>query len=184
MRNLGGAVGLAMINTVATSRMAVHTLHLNEQVTWSRFAAARALDNMSHMVFAAKSGDAHVAALKQMAMIVQRQALALTYNDVLLANGRMLLPGIPADTVAAEANRHKRASALIRVSPYPCWWRLMSRLSSATMAVHFCISFADRLVGTLLFWVASNGSEDRHGRRVGLCSTGTRPRSLLGTRRT
>ena len=28
MRNLGGAVGLAMINTVATSRLAVHTLHL------------------------------------------------------------------------------------------------------------------------------------------------------------
>ena len=36
MRNLGGAVGLAAINTVATSRLAQHTLHLDEQVTWAR----------------------------------------------------------------------------------------------------------------------------------------------------
>ncbi len=36
MRNLGGAVGLALINTVATSRLAAHTLHLQESVTWAR----------------------------------------------------------------------------------------------------------------------------------------------------
>ena len=65
MRNLGGAVGLAMINTLATSRLAVHTLHLQEQVTWSRPAAMQALGNMTHMLTAAKAGDAHLAALSR-----------------------------------------------------------------------------------------------------------------------
>jgi DHA2 family multidrug resistance protein len=84
MRNLGGAVGLAMINTVATSRLAMHTLHLKEQVTWSRAAPMHLVSNMTHALTAAKSGDAHLAALKQVAIMVQQQALTLTYNDVLL----------------------------------------------------------------------------------------------------
>ena len=43
MRNLGGAVGLALINTLATTRLAVHTQHLDEQVTWSRSAVTHAM---------------------------------------------------------------------------------------------------------------------------------------------
>jgi DHA2 family multidrug resistance protein len=84
MRNLGGAFGLAGINTVVTSRLAMHTLHLDEQVTWSRPAAMRAIGNMTHMLTASKAGDGHLAALKQVAMMVQQQALTLTYNDVLM----------------------------------------------------------------------------------------------------
>ena len=57
MRNLGGAVGLAMINTMATSRLAVHTLHLQEQVTWGHPAAAATMDNMTHMLTTAEAGD-------------------------------------------------------------------------------------------------------------------------------
>ncbi len=84
MRNLGGAVGLALINTVATSRLAVHTLHLQEQVTWARPGATGMLAEMTHAMQGAKAGDAHVAALQQMAAMVQSQALTLSYNDVLL----------------------------------------------------------------------------------------------------
>ena len=47
MRNLGGAVGLAAIDTMTTARMALHRLHLDEQVTWARPAAARAIDAMT-----------------------------------------------------------------------------------------------------------------------------------------
>ncbi|MFC7607487.1 DHA2 family efflux MFS transporter permease subunit [Teichococcus aestuarii] len=36
MRNLGGAVGLAAINTLATDRSYLHRLHLSEQVNWAR----------------------------------------------------------------------------------------------------------------------------------------------------
>ena len=112
MRNLGGAVGLALINTVATSRLAVHTQHLDEQVTWSRSAVTQTLGNMTHVLTAAKSGDAHLAALKQMATMVQQQALTLTYNDVLLlmaasffaALPLTLLLAKPAAAAAAEAH--------------------------------------------------------------------------------
>ena len=95
MRNLGGAVGLAMINTLATSRLATHTLHLQEQVTWSRSVAIRSLDGMTHMMTAAKAGDAHLAALRKLAMLVQQQALTLSYNDVLLLMAACFFVALP-----------------------------------------------------------------------------------------
>jgi DHA2 family multidrug resistance protein len=102
MRNLGGAVGLAMINTVATSRLALHTLHLNEQVTWSRSAATQAVGNMTQMMTAAKAGDAHLAALKRMAMMVQQQALTLTYNDVLILMAGCFFVALPLTLMLAK----------------------------------------------------------------------------------
>jgi DHA2 family multidrug resistance protein len=102
MRNLGGAVGLAVINTLATSRLAVHTQHLQEQVTWARSAAMRALGNMTHMMTAAKAGDAHFAALKQMALMVQRQALTLTYNDVFLLMAGCFFIAVPLTLLLAK----------------------------------------------------------------------------------
>ena len=112
MRNLGGAFGLAMINTVATSRLAVHTLHLQEQVTWARSAAMRALDNMTHMLTAAKAGDAHLAALKQVAMMVQQQALTLTYNDVLLLMAGCFFVALPLTLLLAKPAGSGRGGAL------------------------------------------------------------------------
>jgi hypothetical protein len=101
-----------MINTIATSRLAVHTLHLQEQVTWSRPATMRSLDGMTQMMTAAKAGDAHLAALRKIAMMVQQQALTLSYNDVLLlmatcffvALPLTLLLAKPATGAAAEAH--------------------------------------------------------------------------------
>ena len=39
---------------------------------------------MTQVLTAAKSGSAHLAALKRLALLVQREALTLAYNDVLL----------------------------------------------------------------------------------------------------
>ena len=102
MRNLGGAVGLALINTLATARLAVHTLHLDEQVTWSRPAVTQAMGNMTHILTAAKSGDAQFAALKQVAMMVQQQALTLTYNDVLLLMAGCFFAALPLTLLLAK----------------------------------------------------------------------------------
>jgi DHA2 family multidrug resistance protein len=102
MRNLGGAVGLAMINTIATSRLAVHTQHLDEQVTWSRPAATQAMGNMTHMMTAVKAGDAHVAALGRIAIMVQQQALTLTYNDVLLLMAGSFFLSLPFTFLLAK----------------------------------------------------------------------------------
>ncbi len=95
MRNLGGAIGLAMINTVATAREAMHTLHLQEQVTWSRSAATSTLHNMTMALQPGMGSEAHLAALKRMAAMVRREALTLTYNDVFLLMSLSFLLAIP-----------------------------------------------------------------------------------------
>jgi DHA2 family multidrug resistance protein len=84
MRNLGGAIGLAVINTVATAREQLHTLHLNEQVTWARAAVGNTVTDMSIMFQPAFGGNTSLAVLKRLSLMVQREALTLTYNDVFL----------------------------------------------------------------------------------------------------
>ncbi len=95
MRNLGGAVGLAMINTIATSRLAVHRLHLDEQVTWARPATERLMDGMTAALTPHLQEDAHIAALRRVALMVEREALTLTYNDVLLLMSAAFFLAIP-----------------------------------------------------------------------------------------
>lgn len=95
MRNLGGAIGLAMINTVATAREAMHTVHLQEQVTWSRSAATSTLNNMTMALQPGMGSAAHLAALKRIAGMVRREALTLTYNDVFLLMSLSFLLAIP-----------------------------------------------------------------------------------------
>jgi DHA2 family multidrug resistance protein len=111
MRNLGGAIGLALINTIATSRQAVHTLHLQEQVTWSRPGAMKFLDNMTHAMTPGKAGEASLAALKQVAMMVQHQALTLTYNDVLLLMAAAFFLALPVTFFLAKPNTGGAAEA-------------------------------------------------------------------------
>src|SRR4249920_3124541 len=67
---------------------------------------------MTHMMTAAKSGDAHLAALEQMTMMVRRQALTLNYNDVLLLMAGALLPGRAANLAVGEAGRRSGGGAL------------------------------------------------------------------------
>ncbi len=101
MRNMGGAIGLALINTVATARLAHHTLHLQEQVTWVRPAATLMMDKLTRAMTTAKAGDAHLAALKKVSLMVQAQALTLTYNDVLLLMALSFFVAVPATWLLA-----------------------------------------------------------------------------------
>ena len=57
---------------------------------------------MTHMMTAAKSGDAHLAALKQVAMMVEQQALTLTYNDVLLLMAGSFFVALPLTLLLAK----------------------------------------------------------------------------------
>ena len=104
MRNLGGAVGLAAINTFATQRLAVHTLHLDEQVTWARAGAMRFIGGLTQALTAAKGTEAHLAALRQVASMVQQQALTMAYNDVLLLMAGAFLVALPATLFLAKPN--------------------------------------------------------------------------------
>jgi DHA2 family multidrug resistance protein len=83
MRNLGGAIGLASINTVLTERYALHHTRLVEAVTLRRPNVQSMLDGLSARFDSMLPGNADLQAMKIMAGIVDREALVLTYSDCL-----------------------------------------------------------------------------------------------------
>jgi len=82
-RNLGGAVGLALINTVLTNRTALHTERLSEHVNWNNPSAVDRVDAMTQN-FDASGLDGATAAIKQLGRMVQQQAYVLSFIDVFL----------------------------------------------------------------------------------------------------
>ncbi|WP_018182684.1 DHA2 family efflux MFS transporter permease subunit [Kaistia granuli] len=83
-RNLGGAVGLAVITTVLNNRWDLHITRLHEQVQWGREAATERLDMMTKGFAATLGSDANVAALKTLTLAVKREALVMAFSDVFL----------------------------------------------------------------------------------------------------
>jgi DHA2 family multidrug resistance protein len=79
-RNLGGAVGLAVINTVINDRMDLHLARLHEKVTWSSQQALERLSNLQQTLSSLGS-DAEAAALKQLSQLVRREAMVMAYAD-------------------------------------------------------------------------------------------------------
>jgi DHA2 family multidrug resistance protein len=96
MRNLGGAVGLALINTLAQDRSYLHRVQLAEQVGWARQGATDVLASMSSVLAQRlDSVDAETAALRRVYGIVQREALIMAYNDVLQLMALLFLLACP-----------------------------------------------------------------------------------------
>jgi DHA2 family multidrug resistance protein len=84
-RNLGGAVGLALLNTMLNDRIDLHLARLHESVTFARGAAVETLNQLTQRFQALDpSGDASAQALKQMSMIVHRQGVVMGFADVFL----------------------------------------------------------------------------------------------------
>lgn len=83
-RNLGGAVGLALINTLMNARLDLHLQRLHDQVAWGRAAAENALASLT-MAYAAMGSDAELAATKKLAQMVRREALVMSIADVFVA---------------------------------------------------------------------------------------------------
>ena len=111
MRNTGGAVGLAVINTMLDNRMDLHIERLRESVTWGRQVAVDTLSDMT-AALAARGSDAELAATRQLALIVRRQAEVMALADVFLALTAIFLrlrrfrrlhapPGLPVEATAA-----------------------------------------------------------------------------------
>jgi DHA2 family multidrug resistance protein len=80
-RNLGGAVGLAIINTLINRREDLHLARLHEAVSWGRPHAEETLANMT-TAMARFGSDAQLAATKQLAGMVRQQALVMALADV------------------------------------------------------------------------------------------------------
>ncbi|WFU47107.1 DHA2 family efflux MFS transporter permease subunit [Sinorhizobium terangae] len=80
-RNLGGAVGLAVINTILTQRQDFHYARLAEHIQWGNPEAVEQLRNMASN-FTAHGLDGATIAIKQLAAMVQKQAVILSFVDV------------------------------------------------------------------------------------------------------
>jgi len=79
MRNLGGALGLAIINEVLNQRTDLHITRLQDRVTWANATATELLNTLTQR--AQGMGDAALIALKQLSQIVHRQAVVMSYGD-------------------------------------------------------------------------------------------------------
>jgi DHA2 family multidrug resistance protein len=102
MRNLGGAIGLAIINTVTTQRDAAHVLHLQEQVNWARPGAMQFVNKLTQAMTPDLGPAAHIAALARISAIVHREALTLSYNDVLLLMAGVFFLAVPLTLLLAK----------------------------------------------------------------------------------
>jgi DHA2 family multidrug resistance protein len=78
-RNLGGALGLALINQVLNERTDLHIARLHDRVTWGNTTATETL-NMFTQRFQGV-GDASMMAMKQLSQIVHRQAVVMGFGD-------------------------------------------------------------------------------------------------------
>jgi DHA2 family multidrug resistance protein len=81
MRNLGGAVGLAVLNTVLNHRIDLHLARLHESVSWGRRPAEEMVTAMAAR-FAEFGSDARLMAVKQLMLITRRQATVMAFADV------------------------------------------------------------------------------------------------------
>jgi len=82
-RNLGGAVGLAVINTLLTQRSQEHYLRLSEHVQWGSPQAVERMNSIAAN-YNAHGLDGSAIAVKQMVGMVQQQAYIMSFIDIFL----------------------------------------------------------------------------------------------------
>ena len=78
-RNLGGAVGLAIINQVLNDRTDLHIVRLQDRMNWGNATAVETLNMFTQRLQG--MGDAALMAMKQLSLIVHRQAVVMGYGD-------------------------------------------------------------------------------------------------------
>jgi DHA2 family multidrug resistance protein len=102
MRNLGGAVALAVINTMVQDRSYQHRAQVDEAVGWGRVGATQFVDNLTLALTPRFQGDVDLAVLRRIAAMVQREALVLAYNDVLVLMALLFLLVAPLAFLVAR----------------------------------------------------------------------------------
>lgn len=82
-RNLGGAVGLAVINTLLSDRSALHYQRLSDAINWTNTIALEQLNAMAANL-AARGVDGETGALAQMAARLHGQAAVMSFIDIFI----------------------------------------------------------------------------------------------------
>lgn len=81
LRNLGGAVGLAMINTVVLTRYNLHWERLAEATNPARPEIQARMDMMRELAVSRGHADPDASAVRMLAGVVNEQALVMAYAD-------------------------------------------------------------------------------------------------------
>ena len=82
-RNLGGAIGLAALNTIVNDRMDLHLARLHDAANWSRGPATEMLATLTAR-FHDFGSNAPAMALKQMSLMARLEATVMSFSDVFL----------------------------------------------------------------------------------------------------
>ncbi len=77
-------MGLALINTLMNNRTDLHLQRLRDSVAWGRTTAEETLAGLTQQ-YQSLGSDAELAAIKQMAAMVRREAFVMALGDVFLA---------------------------------------------------------------------------------------------------
>ena len=83
-RNLGGAVGLAAINTILQRRTDIHASQLSEHVGWGSSVAVERLSGIAASLRPALGDAADPVALRRLGGMVSQQAAVMAYADIFL----------------------------------------------------------------------------------------------------
>ena len=81
MRNLGGAFGLALINTVVLWRFNLHWGRLGESINAGRQVIADRIDLLTQLAQTRGAADPDATAIRNIGNMVYRQALVMSYAD-------------------------------------------------------------------------------------------------------
>jgi len=86
-RNLGGAVGLAVINTVFTERRTLHAEQIGEWANLGRPQVQGFVDGIAARLADSVGGDGTTQAVKVLANLVHREAAVMTFADIFVMMG-------------------------------------------------------------------------------------------------
>lgn len=111
-RNMGGALGLALINTGWDGRYDRHYWWLAESISSTDHAAADRIEQMTRMMSASPqiNGDPKLAAMKQLAGQIMQQASIMAWNDVFFIMAVAFLLATPLILLLAKPE-HKNVAA-------------------------------------------------------------------------
>jgi DHA2 family multidrug resistance protein len=96
MRNLGGAIGLAGINTIINDRSALHWARLVEGLTQSNPNLQAFIDGAQGRMTDALGDSGTLASVKMLARMIRQQAEVLTLADTQLVMAGIFLSALIA----------------------------------------------------------------------------------------
>ena len=110
-RNVGGAVGLAMIATAIGDRTALHFSELSNRIQMGDTQARGMLAGLAQRMAAGGSPDPEGAAYKMFSGILQREAATLAFGDIFTSLAVTFALGAVVALVAAPSNKPAAGAA-------------------------------------------------------------------------